>query len=220
MRRHLVAFVFVSLPLAAAIGRTQSRTAVETGSLDRRVDPCIDFYQFACGGWIEKNPLPADRQNYGRIQEVQDRNFAVLRRLLETPGATGDSRKASDYYASCIGTAAIEAKGLRPLQPILARIDALKSRKELPELVGYLHRVAAEPPRRESVSGSACAFASSRSDPNDRSKAWVRADGLDLPVGHYRNRRAFGAGRRYRRNGGAEIRPGCARHSERRGARH
>ena len=116
MRRQLVAFVFVSLPLAAAIGQTQRRMAVETESLDRSVDPCIDFYQFACGGWVEKNPLPADRRNYGRIQEVQDRNFAILRRILESPGATGDARKASDYYASCVDTAAIEARAISTLR--------------------------------------------------------------------------------------------------------
>src|ERR1700730_2537217 len=100
MRRHIGAFVFVSLPLATVMVQTQSparsRLAVETASLDRSADPCSDFYQLACGGWIEKNPLPADRRSYGRIQEVQDRNFAVLRRILETPGATGDARKASD----------------------------------------------------------------------------------------------------------------------------
>jgi putative endopeptidase len=186
MRRHLVAFVFVSLPLATMIAQTQSRTAVETESLDRSADPCTDFYQFACGGWTEKNPLPADRRSYGRTQEVQDRNVAILRRILETPGATGDARKASDYYASCVDLAAIEARGLRPLQLILARIDGLSSREELPGLVGYLHRVAAEPPPLGSPSAaSAYPFFSlvARSDPRDAQKqmAWVRPDGMGLP---------------------------------------
>jgi putative endopeptidase len=198
MRRHIVAFVFVSLPLATVIVRSQSATesrtqrwtAVETGSLDRSADPCSDFYQFACGGWIEKNPLPADRRSYGRIQEVQDRNFAVLRRILETPGATGDARKASDYYAACFDTAAIEARRLRPLQTVLARIDSLSSREELPGVLGYLHRVAAEPPSPGSPSAaSAYVFFSlvARSDPLDaqRQMGWVRPDGLGLPDRDY-----------------------------------
>ena len=190
MRRHLVAFVFVSLPLATVLGQTQSPTAVEIESLDRSVDPCADFYQFACGGWIEKNPLPADRRNYGRIQEVQDRNFAILRRILETRGATGAARKASDYYASCVDTAAIEARGLRPLQLVLASIDALSSREELPALVGYLHRVAAEPPPLGSPSAASAYPLFSlvaRSDPGDarRQMAWVRPDGLGLPDRDY-----------------------------------
>jgi putative endopeptidase len=196
VRRHLIAFVFVSLPLATGIAQTralqpiQDRTALETGSLDRSADPCTDFYQFACGGWIEKNPLPADRRSYGRIQEVQDRNFAILRRILETPGATGDARKASDYYASCVNRAAIEEQGLRPLQPVLARIDALGSREDLPALLGYLHRVAAEPPPLGiPLAGSAYPFFSfvARSDPGDarRQIAWVRPDGLGLPDRDY-----------------------------------
>jgi putative endopeptidase len=188
MRRCFVAFLFVSLPLAAVFGQTQtrSRTAVETASLDRAFEPCTDFYQFACGAWIEKTPLPADRLSYGRMQEVQDQNFAILRRILEKPGATGDLRKASDYYAACVDTATIEARGLEPIKPLLARIDALSSRERLPELVGYLHRVAAGPPPLTTpTSPSAFAFFSfvGRSDPQDSKKqiAWIRPDGLALP---------------------------------------
>ena len=133
--------------------RPSGEQASRLESLDRRVDPCTDFYQFACGGWIEKNPLPADRQ---QLRPNPGGPGSELRRPASPArdaGRHGDSRKASDYYASCIDTAAIEAKGLRPLEPILARIDALRSRKELPELVGYLHRVAAEPPRLGSPVG-------------------------------------------------------------------
>ena len=192
MRRCLVAFLFVSLPLAAVFGQTQSkaRVGVETGSLNRTADPCADFYQFACGAWIEHTPLPADRLSYGRMQEAQDKNFAILRRILEKPGATGDLRKASDYYAACVDTATIEARGLQPLKPLLARIDELSSREQLPELVGYLHRVAAGPPPVTApTSPSTFVFFSlvGRSDPRDAKKqmAWIRPDGLTLPDREY-----------------------------------
>jgi putative endopeptidase len=186
MRKQLVAFVFVSLPMAIAIGQTPIRPGVEIESLDRKADACSDFYQFACGGWIGRNPLPADRGSYGRIQEIQDRNVAILRRILETPGAKGDTRKAADYYAACMDADAIEARGARPLQPVFARIDALGRRAELPELLGYLHRVAAEPPLLGgSSAASAYPFFSfvARSDPADarRQMAWLRPDGLGLP---------------------------------------
>src|SRR6185503_7816155 len=114
MRRLIFALTLVALPLAAlldvaqpmwattALAQTAAPRGVELDALDRKSDPCVDFYQFACGGWIAKNPLPADRRSFGRFAEVQDRNFAILRRILEAPDATGDRKKASDYYAACI----------------------------------------------------------------------------------------------------------------------
>src|SRR5262249_46426085 len=105
MRRPLIALVFVAAPLATALVAAQaalvapaptnvSVSGVELASLDRGVDPCTDFYQFSCGGWIANHPLPADRRSYGRFQEVQDRNLAILRRILESPSDDPDRRKA------------------------------------------------------------------------------------------------------------------------------
>ena len=133
--------VLTALPAAAQTIAT-SASGVELASLDRNVDRCTDFYQFACGGWEARNPLPADRRSFSRVQELQDRNFAILRRILETPGGDADRAKASDYYAACMNEPAIEAKGLAPLSVELRRVAALKRRDELPALVAHLQDVA------------------------------------------------------------------------------
>src|SRR5262245_27387080 len=160
MRRHIFALTFVALPLAAALAAAQSRTAevrgVEVDALDRKADPCADFYQFACGGWVARNPLPADRRSYGRCTEVQERNFTILRRILEGQRRAGDPSKgsgssrtsspddegkASDYYAACMDEPTIEAAGLAPLQPDLRTIDELVNPDDLPVLLAHLHAI-------------------------------------------------------------------------------
>jgi len=150
MRRQLFALVFVALPLALALSAAQRLTAqtgrttaapsgIEIDALDRKIDPCTDFYQFACGGWIAKNPLPADRRSYGRFAEVQERNFTLLRRILESPGAEGDRKKAADFYAACMDEPAIETAGLTPIAPDLATIDEILNPDDLPVLVAHMH---------------------------------------------------------------------------------
>lgn len=94
---------------------------------------------------MASHPIPPDLAGSGRAREVRERTFAVLRRILATPGRDRDRQKASDYYAACMDEASIEAKGLAPLQSVLSRIAALNSRDELPALLGYLHGVASQP---------------------------------------------------------------------------
>ena len=138
MRRQLFALTFVALPLALGLGAA-APPAVEIDALDRKTDPCTDFYQFACGGWIAKNPVPADRRSYGRFAELQERNFTVLRRILETPGTEGDRKKAADFYAACMDEPAIEAAGLTPIASDLATIEEILNPDDLPVLVAHLH---------------------------------------------------------------------------------
>src|SRR5258708_18888962 len=104
-----------------------SSSGLQLDALDRSADACTDFYQFACGGWIAKNPVPADRSGWGRFDELQEHNNDVLHRILETAAAGRDpeSKKIGDYYASCMDETAIDAKGPGPPDPLLEKIAPL-----------------------------------------------------------------------------------------------
>jgi endothelin-converting enzyme/putative endopeptidase len=150
MRRTLVsaAVIVCALQLSSAFVTAQPRSAappagVEVSALDRKTDPCVDFYQFACGGWIADNPLPPDRRSYGRFAEVQERNFDVLRRVLETPSPTAgaDARKASDFYAACMDEPGIERRGLTPVGADLAMLDSSRNPDDLPVVLAHLHDI-------------------------------------------------------------------------------
>jgi len=123
-----------------------SRSGIDLNALDRSANPCDDFYEFACGGWLAAHPPPPDQPRYGRFEELQNRNNEILKDILEnaaTPeGATSpELKKVGDYYASCMAESAIDAKGRAPLLPDLRRVDALTAKTEIPGVVGHMHTV-------------------------------------------------------------------------------
>jgi putative endopeptidase len=114
--------------------------------IDASVDPCDNFYQFSCKSWFKRNPLPADQTSYGRFTELYELNRLHLKQILEeesNPAGTrsANEQKIGDEYATCMDTAAIDRKGIAPLQPELDRIAELKSKAELPALVAHLHDI-------------------------------------------------------------------------------
>jgi putative endopeptidase len=165
--RLFAAACFVAFPLAAVLAIAQTtvdlnvRTATATSevvqafrpavsasglqldALDKTADACTDFYQFACGGWIAKNPVPSDRASWGRFEELQERNNETLHRILDAAAAGSDpaSKKIGDYYASCMDEPAIDAKRAGPLDPLLKKIAALSSVNDLAPLVAELHTI-------------------------------------------------------------------------------
>src|SRR5438132_995291 len=135
VRQTLIALL-VALLFAAAAAAQSSPEGFSVDYLDRGVHACTDFYQFACGNWLATHPLPADRSRYYRLNELADRNSRIVRSILEDAafkkaGRTPDEQKIGDAYAACIDDEAIEAKGARPVQPMLRDIDAIKNRKQL-----------------------------------------------------------------------------------------
>jgi endothelin-converting enzyme/putative endopeptidase len=139
-------FTAPAAPAAAAPakGAPDKIPGFDPSALDRAADPCTDFFQFACGGWMASNPIPPDQSRWGRFDELSERNRATLRDILEAAAKEGPERSAverriGDHYAACMDEAVVDKAGAGPLQPVLERIAALRSKAELPALLARIH---------------------------------------------------------------------------------
>jgi putative endopeptidase len=111
--------------------------------IDHSCAACDDFYQFAVGNYPKLRPIPADRTRIGSFDDVYDRNLIKLHAIVEAAAgdasAAGIQKQVGDYYASCMDTAAIEARGAKPILARFAAIDAIGDRKQLSDTLAGLH---------------------------------------------------------------------------------
>jgi endothelin-converting enzyme/putative endopeptidase len=123
----------------------QAAPVPNPASIDKAADPCTDFYQYACGGWLASNTIPADRASWGTGEMLRERNRTVLRDILERAADDGAQRssieqKIGDFYFSCMDERTINARGYDALKPELARIDALADKPAIRGEMPRLHR--------------------------------------------------------------------------------
>jgi putative endopeptidase len=142
----IAAFALVSLSSSRAHAQqtaAKHEPALDVSSMDTTVDPCVDFFQYSCGGWIKSNPIPPDQSSWDTYSKMQDENRGRLRGILETASSAGANRtpaeqKIGDYYASCTDEKAIDARGTEPLKPELDRIAKLSSKSEIAGLAAAM----------------------------------------------------------------------------------
>jgi putative endopeptidase len=157
--------------------------SLNPASLDKSVDPCVDFYHYSCGGWQKNNPIPADQSQWDVYSKLYQDNLNFLRGMLEQAAAEKGPRdaavqKTGDFYAACMDEAAIEKRGLSPLQ---SDLDAIQNIKQANELAPLLARL-------QLAYGSAVLFRGGSTqdlDDSDRVIAEIDQDGLGLPDRDY-----------------------------------
>ncbi len=142
-RSCLCLFSFVCSANAQQASSDKYTPALDITAMDRSIDPCVDFFAYACGGWIKSNPIPPDQSSWDLYSKMEDENKTKLRGILEaasTPdaGRNAVNQKIGDYYASCMDEKAIEDKGIEPLKPELDRIAKISSKSELADVASAM----------------------------------------------------------------------------------
>jgi putative endopeptidase len=172
-----------ALLLSATMIAGQTMHAIEPSNLDRSVSPCQDFYQFATGGWLAKNPIPAAFPTWGVDSVLSEQNRDSLREILEaaaknTAAPKGSSeQKVGDFYAACMAEEKIEGEGITPLQAELSKIDKIKDKRDLQAEFATLHTAGV----------NALFQVGSKQDAKNSAEVIVEIwqGGLGLPEGEY-----------------------------------
>ncbi len=146
--------VFLLFMTVGVLAQTDSTAKPGPGfsidNIDKTLDPCVDFYQYACGNWLKKAEIPADQSAWVSFVELDERNLVTLREILEKASANDPSRtpveqKIGDFYSSCMDEKAVDAKGLGSLKDELDRISTVNDKAALIDVVARVHLMGPSP---------------------------------------------------------------------------
>ncbi|HLM66084.1 MAG TPA: hypothetical protein VK358_01090, partial [Longimicrobium sp.] len=154
LRRSGVVAALVATGIAGTLAAQTGTPALgfDRRNLDTSVRPQDDFFRYVNGGWLKTTQIPADRSSFGSFVELRDRSEESLRAIIEEAAAArnaqpgSETQKVGDLYRSFMDSARVEAAGITPIRPELARIAALRDRAALPELFAHLQRIGVQTP--------------------------------------------------------------------------
>lgn len=133
--------------LSGSVFSTDISSGLHADWMDRTVDPMQNFFLYANGNWMKRNPVPPAYSNWGQFHQLAEKNLQIIRTLLihaaENKNAPHGSiqQQVGDFYASGMDKKAIEAAGIKPLLPELARIDRIKNIADLQHVLAHLHQI-------------------------------------------------------------------------------
>jgi endothelin-converting enzyme/putative endopeptidase len=146
MRRHhlLMVLGLAVLLITGQRGFTQSSHSIDINDLDRNANPCDDFFQFANGTWRANNPIPASMARWSRRWQAGESAKDRLHEILEAASADKSAPKGSteqiigDYYAACMDETRVNARGVEPVKPWFAKVDAAGEMSSLQRVMAEL----------------------------------------------------------------------------------
>ena len=126
----------MALAMMTASASAQLKSGINLNDLDKSVRPADDFYEYACGGWMKANPLPAAYSRYGSFDRLAEDNNksinGILKELQENTYPAGTvEQKLSDLYKLAMDSARREKEELAPVMPLIKRLEAAKKKEQL-----------------------------------------------------------------------------------------
>src|SRR3954447_22593594 len=141
----LLSVIGLSSPASAQTDHATDSSGIDLAGMDHSVKPGDDFFAYANGTWLKNTEIPPDKSAYGAggiLVDITDRRVAdLIQEMAKGSAAAGSEKKMiGDYYSSFLDTTAIEAPGLKPVQPTPDSIAAIQDRKALARFLGSTMR--------------------------------------------------------------------------------